>query len=42
MSKALLLTLIVVAVVVLALGKWIVDGLKGISHPRRPARARFA
>jgi hypothetical protein len=42
MTKAALLTLIVFAVLLLAAGKWIVDGLKGIATPTKQRRARFA
>jgi hypothetical protein len=41
MSKVAFLSFVVVAVLLLAVGKWIVDGLMGIARPSRP-RPRFA
>jgi hypothetical protein len=42
MSKVALVSLVLIAVLLLAVGKWIVDGLKGIATPNRPRRVRFA
>jgi hypothetical protein len=40
MEKLALLTVLFIALLVLAVGKWIVDGLKRIANPTR--RPRYA